>query len=313
MNGEIELKNAEKFQPGRSAATAEPAAVFDYLSFREALRKTFAGLLDQVETLSHRYRTARPFPFIVMDDFLPEKVAEQVYAEFPHEDSDVWMRLPTDDQRGKLVTTEDSALPLASSALVHELNSGSFLAFLEKLTRIPELVADTKLVGGGLHRIRPGGKLGVHVDFSHHPSNGLSRRLNLLLYLNKDWSEEYGGHLEFWSSDIKRCEQRILPIFNRCAIFSTTPISYHGHPEPLRCPPGEARKSLALYYFTKGRPREEDIEHNTLFRSRPGDSFSLSNFVVRTASSGLVQELLPPVLYKAMKRFWNKHFSGVKQ
>lgn len=295
--------------PGLSVV--EPPRGFDYLSFQSAIRERFHDLMKEVETLAVRYQTAKPFPFIVMDDFLPEDVAETVWAQFPAEDSDVWTRLPTEDQKGKLVTSEEGTIPPAPRVLMQELNSGTFLRFLEILTGIPDLIADAKLVGGGLHRIRRGGKLGVHVDFSHHP-NGLNRRLNLLIYLNKNWREEYGGHLEFWSSDIKRREHKILPIFNRCALFSTTPISYHGHPEPLTCPPDEARKSLALYYFTKGRPAVEDIEHNTLFRSRPGERFSLSNFIVRAASAGVVQDVMPPVLYKAMKRFWNKHFSGVK-
>lgn len=293
------------------SSAIETAPPFDYFLFKSAIRGKFHSLMEEAPSLAVRYQTAKPFPFIVMDDFLPIEVAETVWAEFPGEDSDVWTRLPTDDQKGKLVTTDEGRIPPAARVLIQELNSGAFLRILEVLTGIPDLIADTKLIGGGLHRIRRGGKLGIHVDFSHHP-NGLNRRLNLLLYLNKNWREEYGGHLEFWSPDVKTCRQKILPIFNRCAVFSTTPISYHGHPEPLSCPPTEARKSLALYYFTKGRPAAEDVAHNTLFRSRPGQRFSLSNFVVRTASSGVVQEFLPPIIYKTMKRFWNKHFSGVK-
>jgi len=303
-------------EPGNTTTEAAPRlsadAEFGYGSFREEVRARFEELLADADRLSERYRSATPFPFIVIDDFLPIRAAETVFRSFPAGDSTAWTRLPTQDQRGKLVTTDEATIPAPARVLIQELNSGGFVRLLERLTGIPELVVDAKLVGGGLHRIEPGGKLGVHVDFSHHPTNGLNRRLNLLLYLNKEWKEEYGGHLEFWSSDVKKCEQRILPIFNRCAIFSTTPISFHGHPEPLRCPPGEARKSLALYYFTKGRPGEEDIEHNTLFRSRPGDRFSLSNFIVRSASSGFVQDIMPPVIYRAMKRFWNERFSGVK-
>lgn len=150
----------------------------------------------------------------------------------------------------------------------------------------------------------------MHVDFSHHPSNGLYRRLNLLIYLNKEWKEEYGGHFELWTPDIKRCVRRILPIFNRCVVFATSSRSYHGHPEPLSCPPEEARKSLALYYFTRSGPDGDESIHNTTFVSRPGDRSSIADRFVRIASSGVVRDLIPPLLYRAIRRLWNRGIAG---
>lgn len=283
---------------------------FDYASFHAAVNQRFQELNAEVKSLAQKYQDARPFPFIVIDNFLPDPIAEAVANDIPEETSPDWTKLPTDDQRGKRVLADESRLPIVVRALIHELNSGYFLRFLEMLTGIPDLISDTKLVGGGLHMIERGGKLSVHVDFSHHPTNGLNRRLNLLLYLSKNWQEEYGGHLEFWSRDIKSCEQKILPVFNRCAIFSTSPISYHGHPEPLNCPEWTTRNSIALYYFTKGRPREEEGEHNTLFKSRPADSFRFGNFVVRAASSNLVRGLMPPLFYSLVRRLWSKRYTG---
>jgi Rps23 Pro-64 3,4-dihydroxylase Tpa1-like proline 4-hydroxylase len=283
---------------------------FDYVSFQESLSGRFRELHAGVEKLAEKYQQARPFPFILIDDFLPNAIAEAVAADLPDKGSPDWKKLPTDDQKGKHVLADESKLPAVIRALIQELNSGYFLRFLEKLTGIPDLIADTKLVGGGVHMIERGGKLSVHVDFSHHPTNGLNRRLNLLLYLNKDWKEEYGGHFELWSRDIKTCEQKLLPIFNRCVVFSTSPISYHGHPEPLNCPEGMTRNSIALYYFTKGRPKEEEGVHNTLFKSRPEDRFQLGNFVVRVASSGVVREIMPPVFYTLVRKLWNKKYTG---
>lgn len=283
---------------------------FDYLSFQESLKVRFQELHGRVENLAEKYQQARPFPFILIDDFLPVTIAETVAADIPDKGSRDWQKLPTDDQKGKHVLADESKLPIIIRALIQELNSGYFLRFLEKLTGIPDLISDTKLVGGGVHMIERGGKLSVHVDFSHHPTNGLNRRLNFLLYLNKDWKEEYGGHFELWSSDIKAREQQILPIFNRCVIFSTSPISYHGHPEPLNCPEGMTRNSIALYYFSKGRPKEEEGIHNTLFKSRPEDRFQFGNFVVRVASSGVMREIMPPMLYTLVRKLWNKRYTG---
>jgi Rps23 Pro-64 3,4-dihydroxylase Tpa1-like proline 4-hydroxylase len=272
------------------------------------LDRAFRDLARRAPELSKSYRAATPYPFIVIDDFLPGDVAEQVLADFPSPNSQVWRRLPAADQFNKLALSDDRLMPKSIRSLVHELNSGGFLQVLEEITGIGKLVADTKLVGGGLHQIDRGGHLNVHVDYSHHPETMLNRRLNLILYLNKDWNDDFGGHFELWDAKVTRCEHRIAPLFNRCVIFSTTSYSYHGHPEPLTCPDGVTRKSIALYYYSNGRPEEAGpvLEHNTLFRLRPGDRFSLGNFLVRSASSGWVRDLTPPVLYRSLRRAWNR-------
>ena len=128
-----------------------------------------------------------------------------------------------------------------------------FLNFLQNITSIKEkLIADKELNGGGMHEIKKGGLLKIHSDFNKHPNLKLDRRLNVLIYLNKNWKEEYGGHLEFWDKEMKCCKTKILPIFNRMVIFSTTDFSNHGHPDPLNCPDLMSRKSIATYYYSDG-------------------------------------------------------------
>jgi hypothetical protein len=93
-----------------------------------------------------------------------------------------------------------------------------------------------------------------------------------LIYLNRDWREEYGGHLELWNAAMTQCDVRVLPVFNRAVIFSTTDRSFHGHPDPLKCPEGMTRKSMALYYYSRGRPEEEvSPSHSTLWQIRPAE------------------------------------------
>lgn len=273
----------------------------------ELLHHAFRNLEQQVPELACSYQKAQPFPFIVLDDFLPLEIAERVDTDFPAPSAEVWQRYPTRDQHNKLALGHESLLPASTRQLIHELNSGWFLEILERLTGIANLVADGKLVGGGLHQILPGGRLDLHVDYSHHPGNQLNRRPNLILYLNKDWRDEYGGHFELWDRDMKRREHRIAPIFNRCVIFSTTSFSYHGHPDPLTCPENRSRKSIALYYYSNGRPEESGpvIEHNTLFHRRPGDPFTLGSSLMRLASSGLVRDLIPPLFYRWLRKAWN--------
>lgn len=287
----------------------DSVAAFDGL-----IRRRFDELAGDLERLSSAYGTASPVPHIVMDDFLPRSLANALVAEFPPVDAPVWNALPTEDQRHKRSTREDSVVPPLARAVIMHLNSGMFLQFLERLTGVPELIVDTKLAGGGLHRIDRGGKLSVHIDFSHHPSNGLNRRLNLLLYLNPQWDEAWGGNFELWKwqPDDKRPLASIAPLFNRCVVFSTSPESWHGHPTPLATPEGVARRSLALYYFSNGRDAHEDVEHNTIFRSRPGEGAGLGTRFVRWASSGGVRDVMPPVLYRNLRKVWNRRFTVQK-
>ena len=137
------------------------------------------------------------------------------------------------------------------SLILYQFNSAPFVRFLETLTGIDKLIPDPYFFGGGLHQIVAGGKLGIHSDFSRHNRLPLDRRLNVLIYLNKDWREDYGGHLELWNEDMTRCVRRILPAYNRMVIFTITDWAFHGHPEPLTCPPGVSRKSIALYYYRR--------------------------------------------------------------
>jgi hypothetical protein len=217
------------------------------------------------------YATARPFPHTVIDDLLPEEVLDGVLAEFPKPGEPDWFKFDSPLER-KLATDDDSTMGDATRHVLAELNSAPFIDFLEGLTGIDGLVPDPHFVGGGLHQIERGGHLKVHADFNRHPRTDLERRLNVLVYLNRDWKPEYGGALELWSRDMKTSEAQILPVFNRCVVFSTTSTSFHGHPEPLTCPEGETRKSMALYYYSRDPARESaGSEHNTLFQARPGE------------------------------------------
>ena len=282
----------------------------------EALNARMQQLVEEAPDLAEEYQSAQPFPHIALDNFLPLDVMDALHADFPQPDSDVWTKLPTDDQRGKWAANDEARVPGGLRNLIAELNSSTFLKFLERMTGIEELIVDAKMSGGGLHRIERGGKLSVHLDFSHNPANKLNRRLNLLLYFNKDWKEDYGGALELWhwgkDKADRRAEAKIYPIYNRCAIFSTSPKSWHGHPEPLASPEGLGRQSLAMYYFSNGRPAEEEVEHNTLFRSTTDEATPLGTHLVRAASSGLMKDLMPPIAYKGLRRIWNQK-SGSSQ
>ncbi len=284
--------------------TATPALPSDWsiVATVEALKTKLPGLAQQ-------YQKAEPYPHVVIDDFLPPEVAAAMAADFPRpDDARVWNRLPTDDQRGKSSLRHEGTLPPGIRRLIHELNSHTMVEFIEELSGIDSLISDPRLVGGGIHQTHTAGKLSVHIDYSHHPCYQLLRRINLILYLTPEWREEYGGHFELWDATATTCLGKVLPVFNRCVIFSTTDRSYHGQPEPLRCPPALQRNSVALYYY------KNDVHggagqagtHNTIFRSRPGESAPLGTRFVRAASGGLLKDVTPPILYRALRRLWNR-------
>jgi hypothetical protein len=255
-------------------------------------RKALMAIADERR---EAYASATPYAHTVMDDFLPEDVLENVLREFPDPNAGKWHQFESALEK-KLASNDERTMGPATRHLLAELNSGTFIDFLERLTGIEGLVPDPHLVGGGLHQIVPGGHLKVHADFNKHPRLGLERRLNVLVYLNQDWQDEWGGAFELWKQDMSACEKKVLPYWNRCVVFSTTSTSYHGHPEPLACPEDRTRKSLALYYYTKDRPRSErGRAHNTRFQSRPGEelpSLPLKERikpVLRTRAPGLLR------------------------
>ena len=202
------------------------------------------------------YQRAVPFPHCVLHDLFPAECLRMMVEEFPSPACAGWKRFKTDHDV-KLATDGYANLPSCAEKFVSMMHCGSVVDKLEKLTGISGLVGDPHIFGGGLHCIERGGFLKVHADFTTHPHLKLARRLNLIVYLNEGWQEEWGGHLELWSE--KTCVRKIAPLFNRTVIFSTSDTSYHGHPHPLLCPEGVTRKSLALYYYSKnrGQPIEE--------------------------------------------------------
>ena len=227
-----------------------------------------ASLEEKLPELRERYLSARPFPHVVFEDFLAPAAADEAIEVFPSRHPEEWNSYLHANEK-KFSNTQSSTWPAPLQSLLAELQSDRFVKFLSEMTGIKGLFADDSLEGGGLHQSVAGGFLNIHADFTVHPKHRTwQRRVNLLLYLNKEWLEEYGGELELWSTDMKRCEEKVAPVGNRVLIFNTNRDSFHGHPEPMRCPEGIARQSLALYYFTE---EIHPFVRSTEYRARPGE------------------------------------------
>jgi hypothetical protein len=256
---------------------------------------------DALKAFASEYRNAYvnadPFPSIYFDNFFVPERLKEVLEEFPDLTKGADLKYK-DANQVKLASKGEYRFGEKTKQFMHYLNSQPFLEFLSTLTGIENLIPDPYFEGGGCHQIQPGGMLKIHADFNKHPTNKLDRRLNVLVYLNENWEESYGGHFELWDREMKGCRTKILPLFNRMAMFSTTSTSYHGHPNPLTCPPDRTRKSLALYYYTNGRPEEEllgdNTDHSTIFKYRKDDKKSR----FRNSVKETIKLLTPPILLK---------------
>lgn len=232
--------------------------------------------LPKASELRGTYMNAWPFPHIVLKDVFDIKEMREIVEDFPKKDDkhDVEYR---GEHEHKDVTHDRLKLSARANAFIDRLNSKEFCAWLNELTGIEEsLIPDHKLFGGGFHSSPRGGFLKLHADFNKHYETGFDRRVNLLLYLNEDWKEEYGGHVELWPEELEGDYVSVLPEMGTIVIFSTTDYSYHGHPDPNKCPEGVDRKSLAMYYYSNGRPSNEidGKPHNSLWKPRKGiDNF----------------------------------------
>lgn len=263
-----------------------------YVSFDEDQCKE-AG-----KTLAARYREASPFPHIAIDDFVDAAVLRRLLTEFPGSDGrDYFDR---EQERLKFQYHPGSVEGALVKNFLAELNSEAFLSFLEEMTGIGGLIPDPYYLGGGLHETKRGGHLGVHADFNIHNRMKLVRRLNLLIYLNDDWSPEYGGELELWDRAMTKCEVKVSPLMARAVVFNTDLDSFHGHPDPLTCPPERSRRSIATYYYTA---TEEGIDNlpnrTTVFRKRPGTAEKRD---MKVAMRHFVADWTPPALRRAFSR-----------
>ena len=243
---------------------------------------------------SDAFRSALPYAHIAVDNLFPLAALKAVANEIPERMNE---RTGCVDRAQKcyrpLFNTRPGALRTAPQVKKSELDSAAmgptvrslfnllrsraFLQLLERLSGIPKLIPDPAYYGSGVHLIGRRGRLQVHADFNILPQNrSLHRRLNTFIYLNEDWHESYGGHLELWPRNMSKCARRILPTFGRFVAFASTDKSFHGHPKPLSAPPHRMRRSIAFYYYSETPPIPSEcldgqceVYHDVLWQKDP--------------------------------------------
>ena len=231
-------------------------------------------LIDFGNSQRQTYISNAPFPHIVIDNLFDNALLEDVLQDVTHLAHPIAKNFYGSIK--KFATPDPQVMGPTARRLLLDLCSSRFCLFLEALTGIEGIIPDPHFEGGGVHEMAQDGFLKMHTDFNWNNKLKLDRRLNMLIYLNQGWQDSWGGHLELWDSNMKNQFVKVLPAFNTTVIFSTTDYSYHGLPNPLVCPADERRRSLALYYYSNGRPKSEVLfpqSTGTNYRERPGEFF----------------------------------------
>jgi hypothetical protein len=255
--------------------------------------------------LRHAFDNAKPFQHLVLDDFIDAAVLDRIAQNLPAAGSAEMIR--TENHRLKRTWHPNLSQCATTRNLFAELNSQAFLAFLAEATGLPFLIPDPYYDGSGLHEVLPGGRLGIHADFNMHSGMKVHRRINLLIYLNHDWQDAYGGHLEFWDRKMKARVAAIAPVFGRAVIFATNLDAFHGHPDPLACPSTTSRRSLSQYYFSSP---ERSLAHlpkrSALWARRKGTADKID---WQTHIEHFVVDLIPPILYRGLRAVHRRRLS----
>ena len=227
-----------------------------------------------VEKINMARLETEPFKYVVIDDFLSPRLAKDAMTSFPPLSDPSWEHSNDRGIEVKSRTTWKSEFDIPEHIIdvVRIANSSIFLQAMSELFDIPKLMPDPYFSGGGLNVSEKNGHLDVHVDGNYHDASGLNRRMNLLIYLNPNWEESWGGEFGIYSEDSSTLVRSVPPIFNRCVIFDSHDKSFHGLPNPINFPNDDPRRSIILYYYTKEkRPGEQivvDEPHSALWRSK---------------------------------------------
>lgn len=247
------------------------------------------------DKLAADYQGKAPYDYGCFDNFLPLEVLEKVREEALAHGAQA-AEHSSENERLKSSINPDRMQPY-SRAVFNALNSRAFIQMLERMSGIKGLIPDPYFQGGGIHRTETTGFLDIHADFNHHQLMNLQRRINVLIYLNPDWKEEYGGSFEVWESDMSKKVDGFVPVMNRMCCFSTGDDTMHGNPEPVSHPDGSPRLSIALYYYT-ATWEDGKRTQSTVFKQRPGTTDTKSN----EATMRVVRDIVPPVLLRNSMR-----------
>ena len=241
----------------------------------------FGSWINNPEDLSNKFNNAEPFEHIIINNFLKEEIANKISSEYPNNlndyhkyDNPLEIKYAFDDIQNMSNNIQNVFYSLCTDKIINALKI---------VTNNDKIEYDTTCHGGGLHIHPNNGRLHMHLDYEKHPLlENKQRYLNIILYLSKEWKEEWGGHTELWNENMTECKVKSLVKFNTALLFKTTEKSWHGMPEPIKCPTDKLRKTLAFYYLiplenkqdtNKKGIGEDGYRTKAVFTKRPSDPY----------------------------------------
>jgi hypothetical protein len=265
----------------------------------ESLQDFFSGRLvlpRRLDVLREQYCLARPFPHVIIDGLFEPSFLVQLLAEAPQPGAEQWQTIELEDLERTNRMRSAMDVGGAGSEMVALMHSAAFHYLLSEITGVWQLLPDPYLQGAGHALLKRGDYFKVHADRNMAYDTGLTRRLAVIVFLNKDWRPEYNGQLELWDHSGERCEVKIEPEFNRTVIFEVAYPNYHGVPRPLECPADKLRRSFLLYYHTVGVGGADKLTPHT---SRFAPKFyRRQKSMLRRA----LELVTPPIVVNVVKR-----------
>src|ERR1700730_399765 len=263
--------------------------------FRAALEGNLR-LPASLEDIKAAYRGSKPFPHVVMDNLFHEESLNPLLSEIADMSSDQWVNVDRDPRERTVRMRSAAEMKQAGDHLVSMVHSAAFLYFLSEITGVRHLLPDPYLQGGGFAVMRRGDYFDVHADRNVAYDTGLTRRLAMIIYLNKAWQPEYHGELELWSPDGKRAEVSVEPLFNRTILFEVAYPNFHGVPAPLACPADWMRQSFIVYYHTVGIDGKQNVRpHTSIFAPH---LYAAKRVTLRS----IAREVTPPLLVRGVRK-----------
>ena len=248
----------------------------------EDLTNFFGDWVNNIDELKRSYSNSEPFSHTKISNFLNNDYAEEIFKKYPN-DFENWHKY-YNPLEVKYANDSINSFDKPIKDLFYFLSSKEIVKIFSEITNIKDLTFDPYLHGAGLHCHPKNGRLNIHLDYEKHPTlENMERRLNIILFLSKDWKEEWHGDNQLWDKDMKKCVVKSYPQFNKAIIFQTNDISWHGVPDKIMCPDNVFRKSLAYYYISPLVSKSDESKFGNdgsgfrtkaTFTKRPDDKYS---------------------------------------
>lgn len=218
-------------------------------------------VIKNADSLRKLFLNAKPFPYVVIDNFFKEDVFNKLLSDFEmyyDSNQNKGKSYSTDVEQDKW-TSQGNKLSCDLENVADYLQSDTARDFLKSVTGFK--VLNTSNYNGEnlgfFHYMRNNAYLGPHID---HMVDMDSEKvgyhvLNIIIYITKEWNPNWGGNTFFMHKNDKTfTDVEFRP--NRAVIFMHSPISVHGTSRVLNTSENKRISIYFDYYSNEKNPYE---------------------------------------------------------